>query len=125
MRPRRPGPPALDPVALVAQAYEQRLAALERLRVARSGVVAARARADDVRREALAETDAVLEAAVELVQQQLDGLRRQRAQVGSAADPVAELAGVRADLEALAIEFAPVMETLAGDEGPGPDPPLT
>jgi phage shock protein A len=163
---RRREPPAPDPAALVGDAYQQRLAALERLRSARAGVVASRARADHDRRsalaaiqrheavarraldtgdekaaqaaaarcvpldaavteatatlESLAETDAVLDAAVTLVEQQLDTLRRQRARVGSATDAAAALAGVRADLEALAVEFAPVLETLTNDERAGP-----
>lgn len=70
--------------------------------------------------DSLAETDAVLEAAVELVQQQLDTLRRQRARIASAADTSAALAGVQADLEALALEFAPVLESLTGDDDRGP-----
>lgn len=164
LRRRRAAPP--DTLELVSTAYQQRLAALERLRVARAGVVAARARADNERRsagaaierheqvarraldngdesaakaaaarcvpleaavaeatatlESLADTDAVLDAAVTLVQQQLDVLRQQRARLTSATDTAAALAGVQADLEALAVEFEPVLETLTGDERSGP-----
>jgi phage shock protein A len=170
MRLRRRTPKAVTPLALLDEAYEHRIDAMERLRRAHASVLAAEAGLERDRRSARAavdrleagarralnegdeqqakelasrcvpldadidhltasldrvrDTEAALGAALRLIEQQLDAVRRRRDSLRHT-HAKAALAAVQDDLRALAEQYAPVTEALDRTAGTGSDADAT